>query len=113
MFIFTSAAEIAIVAGAMSGACPATNGCWCQNNCKVKRWLVSQRESVDRWSRFGSGADWTTRTVWLCDQHSIQDGTLLIESSVDDVTVRISQGDTVVRKLSVNEAGTKIDVADR
>lgn len=40
-----------------------------------------------------------------------QDGTLLIESSVDDVTVRVSQGDTVVRKLTVTKAGTKIDVA--
>ncbi len=39
-----------------------------------------------------------------------QDGTLLIESSVDDVTVRVSQGDTVVRKLTVTKAGTKIDV---
>lgn len=40
-----------------------------------------------------------------------QDGTLLIESSVDDVTVRVSQGDTVVRKLTVTKAGTRIDVA--
>lgn len=40
-----------------------------------------------------------------------QEGTLLIESSVDDVTVRVSQGDTVVRKLTVSKAGTKIDVA--
>lgn len=40
-----------------------------------------------------------------------QDGTLLIESSVDDVTVKVSQGDTVVRKLTVTKAGTKINVA--
>ncbi len=40
-----------------------------------------------------------------------QVGTLLIESSVDDVTVRVSQGDTVVRKLTVTKAGTKLDVA--
>lgn len=40
-----------------------------------------------------------------------QDGTLLIESSVDDVTVRVSQGETIVRKLTVTKAGTKIDVA--
>lgn len=40
-----------------------------------------------------------------------QDGTLLIESTVDDVTVRVSQGDAVVRRLTVTKAGTKIDVA--
>ncbi len=40
-----------------------------------------------------------------------QDGTLLIESSVDDVTVKVTQGDTVVRKLTVTKAGTRIDVA--
>ncbi|MCA8987876.1 MAG: serine/threonine protein kinase [Planctomycetaceae bacterium] len=40
-----------------------------------------------------------------------QDGTLLIESSVDDITVRVSQGDTVVRRLTVTKAGTKINVA--
>lgn len=40
-----------------------------------------------------------------------QGGTLLIESSVDDVNVRVSQGETVVRKLTVTKAGTKIDVA--
>ncbi|MFO1043009.1 MAG: protein kinase [Planctomycetaceae bacterium] len=38
------------------------------------------------------------------------DGTLLIESSVDDVTVRVSQGDTVVRQVSVTKAGTKLKV---
>jgi len=40
-----------------------------------------------------------------------KDGTLLIESSVDDVTVRVSQGDTVVRKLSVTKAGARLEVA--
>lgn len=40
-----------------------------------------------------------------------QDGTLMIQSSVDDVTVRVSQGDTIVRKLTVTKAGTKISVA--
>lgn len=40
-----------------------------------------------------------------------QDGTLMIQSSVDDVTVRVSQGDTIVRKLTVTKAGKKINVA--
>lgn len=40
-----------------------------------------------------------------------QDGTLMIQSSVDDVIVRVSQGETIVRKLTVTKAGKKINVA--
>ena len=73
---------------------------------------VNRRRNMGRWiAAIGAVAMSLAGLFGLVISLSSQDGTLLIESNVDDVIVRVSQGDTVVRKLTVTKSGTKLNVA--
>ncbi len=73
---------------------------------------VSQRIRIGRWAA-AIGAMFAGLFALFGFVIGVQspDGTLFIESNVDDITVKVSQGETVVRKFAVTKSGAKVDVA--
>lgn len=73
---------------------------------------VSSRKPASRWMAvIGVSLSGLLGLFGFVISYQSKDGTLLIESSVDDVSVQVSQGDTVVRKLTVRKDGSKINLA--